>query len=663
MPRTLKDLKETNSKNSIQNRQDDPSKNTTMGNVKLLYDKLEGYLDINQSFSGQSLRSRLDNILKAHDGQVSEDIGALNIALINHDLNNLYSEIDASSKMSQDERTELKNLLEYVYAGLEPSSDGHANTINPTDEQKNNIKLAEEKDTIEVLSEYTNGKSGLNVLDRYKNAVKAMPKTFRGPDAKKAEANALYQLKEHCFDIMATRRSINAERNNKAGLKKAVPDGKKIYQTKQNLKKNKVLNDFLNSMSYKDFRTLAEDGHGGAMEDKFTDYLKKGVNEIPKDAPSEYMPSAKDRIEALQDKMKSSAFLKQTSVEDQRKLYVEMMATRAAVGSVRRDKSSLAGKVNPDSLDKVRESFKKEPLATALSRVTSNKDDLERARKAAIEGHGGALEDLVRMELRKMAVEKKNDYKMKPVSSRYAPTYDERQFDLTLIVDDDTVSASNQLRAAIELNELEKTQADQEGTAKIEDIGSLNNKVDAGMARFADVLSEADMRSFAKDSVERGYDMAVQPIEKKYAGRLQAAKMSADIDAKLSADPKPSMADLQKLIAQKMVLHKETAALNNKIDKDAADPKLFGEITNEKMTNKVSLLTSDKNFQDMFKVYSPEKLAKEAQGFGNGISRIFADVREGKFRDKLEGNVVKNAQVKAQVKNEEKGPQQGGPQA
>ncbi|MBR3033833.1 MAG: hypothetical protein IKI53_00580 [Firmicutes bacterium] len=154
--------------------------------------------------------------------------------------------------------------------GLGLAPDG----VSLSEEQKKNIANMEASGVAAVAAEQKadrkkalEAKSGLEVLDEHKAAIGALPKKFKGPHAEIEEATASQQLRGLCLDILATRRSIEAKRNNKSGLAKSQMNADLLDSIRADLVKSKAVDQFLKSMSYSDLRSLAASGHGGAMED------------------------------------------------------------------------------------------------------------------------------------------------------------------------------------------------------------------------------------------------------------------------------------------------------------------------------------------------------------------------------------------------------------
>ena len=682
MPRKISEIREFTPKKSLTNIKDDPSQNSLMGNIKKLHDDLTSYQN---NMEVRALRHHLNSIMDAHSGKEPEKLGDDTINALYSTLHTVYMTKvqNPNTKIADDKtRENVKNLIEYVAAGLGIEAEG----IQITDRQRTEVKSMEGRGRIDTRTEIAEeklearrqefaGKSALNVLDEHKANIGKLPKSFRGADAARNEAEARKQLKDLCLDIMATRRSIEAKRNDKSGLSKASINADTLDATRSDLAKSSAINKFLDSMSYSDLRKLASDGHGGAMEDKLSDYIKK-MDKIPADTPQEYMPTAKERAEALQSMMNTQSFQKQTTMGEQRALYIELMAARAAVGSKRGDKSSLDVKIRPEALEQERKNFEKEPLNTALARITRMGTRQHFTSEIALKGHGGALEDRVRDEVRRMALEKDHGYKMQPVDMRYAPTFDERRQDLRELAGYAKAPAAAKLQAAVELGMLDRVQRDgYSGSARISAFDTINSQVDSVMKVYGRTMDAKDINAFTNEVLENGYESATSKYEYRHPGSIAAAKKFNELDEKLAANP--SQEDLRRLAAEKMVLaeafgtyqinrnidatrNAAGAVLQNGEERIEADEKLFESISADKMNNKVNQLMKSEKFQEMCDKLGPGKLLEQAKGSGLDLIKSHSAAMDGTLKGQPKVEAVKKG-PQNEIQNE--GPQAGGPRA
>lgn len=225
-------------------------------------------------------------------------------------------------------------------------------------------------------------------------------------------------------EILAARRGVNAQRGKEDSLN-PKPDLKKSAEYAQQLKDSDTFKAFL-----KEHPELVKDavtsGHAGKLEDKFQEYVLN-LPKIPADVPKEYMPTAAQRIEVLQSRIKENAAKEkqydrlsqdeQLSIASkQETLYRELMATRASVNSIRGEKSSLNHPIDPTLLDKTRMSMaQSEGVRDFL--LEGNRDEL---RNAALSGHGGALEDKLKASILQQS--SKNGVLPNTLPDRYKPS-------------------------------------------------------------------------------------------------------------------------------------------------------------------------------------------------------------------------------------------------
>ena len=186
---------------------------------------------------------------------------------------------------------------------------------------------------------------------------------------------------EYYCELMATRQSVNAVRKDKKSLAPQL-DPKKVSDLYDKWNKCETFKTYL-SKNPIDAMKAATSGHGGALEDAFKDYVKN-LDHIPADVPQGYLPTAEERLEVLQKKVKST-----TDPKLRADLYKEMMATRMAAQAIRKTPSTLSKPVDPVKLN---EAYEK------LNKSKSLKNFLEKTpaaelKDAATAGHGGALED------------------------------------------------------------------------------------------------------------------------------------------------------------------------------------------------------------------------------------------------------------------------------
>ena len=215
--------------------------------------------------------------------------------------------------------------------------------------------------------------------------------------------------------VFGARYAANAERNKKSTLKGTV-SAQEFEQKRNALIQCPTFQTFINRTVENDpdgMKRLLTQGHGGALEDAFKDYVKN-MDRIPSDVPKAYMPTALERTEILQKKIKSSAFQSKNMYE-QNLIYKELVATRAAVEAIRGSKKSLDVPIDAEKLGEARNQL------YAKGGADSFFDEASRTilKDAAVAGHGGALEDKLKADLLLQAAV---DGVVPEAPARYQPT-------------------------------------------------------------------------------------------------------------------------------------------------------------------------------------------------------------------------------------------------
>ena len=217
------------------------------------------------------------------------------------------------------------------------------------------------------------------VIPNADERIEALQKQFKEDEFLEADDKKILYAQ-----IFAARRSVHAERNKKETLKHKV-DPKKVNDDATKLTDSAAFQSFLDENA-REVEKLAKSGHGGELEEKFKDYICK-MKQLPAEVPQDYMPTAKERVEGLQDKIKDPSFLS-LDREAQAEYYAELMAARRSVDAERNKKETLEANVDPK---------KATEISNSLKNCKTFKDFLKNnpgaVRKAALSGHGGALED------------------------------------------------------------------------------------------------------------------------------------------------------------------------------------------------------------------------------------------------------------------------------
>ncbi|MBO6157870.1 MAG: hypothetical protein J6P72_01255 [Firmicutes bacterium] len=185
--------------------------------------------------------------------------------------------------------------------------------------------------------------------------------------------------------IFATREAVGAKRNNPKGLN-VRPDASDLENMTRDLADNPHFKKFIaqNGVAVKNLCSKA--GHGGAMEDLFHVYLAKQMP-LPR-MKQHYMPTAGQRIEALQDKIKSHEFAN-LDIKSQKDLYIQLLAARQSADVHQRSKEDLKTPLLKNSYEEAVNELKNSKY---IDEVMNGAIKSGRLPREILKGHGGTFE-------------------------------------------------------------------------------------------------------------------------------------------------------------------------------------------------------------------------------------------------------------------------------
>ena len=265
------------------------------------------------------------------------------------------------------------------------------------------------KNVIAMIQNQKNGKETGNLL--YGAYVKGAPKRLeqRLKNGVDAITPKPYEPKEGLSpEEQAKRREDRVKKNKKYADKKAMEliadllSCRAVMQFDPNDKEKSVLEaagigektdktvmkyapEFIESMPRKDLVKLIQKGmDGSALEAAFRQHIAQ-LDALPEGLPDTLRPTAKERIEALQRKIKS----KETSAEQKRWFANEIIATREAVNA-QRGGAGLDSKV-PDGIGELTETVEKNMQLIFRGTSHPEKEYSKYILSAATSGHGGKM--------------------------------------------------------------------------------------------------------------------------------------------------------------------------------------------------------------------------------------------------------------------------------
>jgi|GEM_PF-5462368 len=637
MPFTIKQINEFVPKKDRSQFDADPAYNSVLGNIKLLDQELG---TINNAYPPvKDLRRKLQNIIKAADGETSEELGDKEITNLSKSFND-FSEFALGSTntavKSTEQKNKIRNLMGYVAAGLgiEPES---AKDFEVTADQLDDAKYVREQGRKDVEAEKISdpelyevkvkepARNAFEALEDLKAQARKLPKAGRDPARMEAQKKLAADL---CKDIMASRRAISAKRNNKEWLRNATLDPYKKHNFMSDLENSETFRNFLKETPYSELAKLAGEGHGGALEDKFKDYVNN-LDKLPTDVDPYYYPDAKKRTETIQDKLKARDLTPQQK-ED---LYVELLAARAAVDSVRGDKTTLSKQISPKEFEKIRQSYQKEPIKTVFKNAIGRQQG-EKALTAAKDGHGGAFEDLMAEEARELAKTSAEDFSLRGLPKRLMPTREERMKDIQEMLLSGRLNTLQKYEHILEYDAL----ANSKGHGPKEKIdGADLPAMKKAASEKAQIYRRVDDPKFLRrleNACLKGGNALRDEIgaaEHAHRGDLKAAKMQQDLA--LKADSAKSKEELAELAAQKMaigrIMYKErdqNDLLKKDYDQlhDAGQGLLFRGLD---LLNAPALMKNG-TFKAMIDSMSEEELKAGIKSNGYDLARRFGDTQE-----------------------------------
>lgn len=614
MPFTIQQINEFVPKIGRDKVDTDPAFNSVLANIQLLNRELDA---IKTKYpKAKILQTHLDNVLKAANGETDEELGDKTINGLGEefkDFNRFTLGDGLTSLPSDEQKNKIKNLLGYVAAGLgiEPAAPGD---FEVTDEQRDDAKYVRDQGRTDVAEEKVTNpelheakvkeppRNAYEALEEFKSQAKKLPKLSRIPARAEAQKKEAADL---CTKIMASRRAISAKRNNKAGLQNATL----YWDIKQNrmskLENSETFQNFLKDTPYSELAKLAGEGHGGALEDKFRDYVNR-LDKLPTDVDPYYYPDAKTRTETIKDKLKANNLTPQEK-ED---LYVELLAARAAVDSMRGDKSTLSKAIDPKKFEQIRQSYQKEPIKTVFQNAIGREMG-EKALTAAKSGHGGALEDLMAEEVREMAKTSAEGYHLRSLPPRLMPTRQERMKDIQEMLLSGRLNAQQKYEHILEYNALANTKGPgPKDKIKDPELSAIQMAAGETAKLYRRVDDPRFLRRLEKACLGGG-DALKNELESAaiaHKGDLKAAQMQEDLAQK--ADLAKGKKELAVLAAQKMMIGQALYESRSKEDLQDAEMHRAGQRLLDAQLNTIDISKLGKRpeFKAMIESMTEEEL-------------------------------------------------------
>ena len=675
MPLTIDQLRNSIPKKNRAHVKENPAQNNVLANMKALYDLLEPQ---KEATTVKPVRDALRTILQAvdHDSMKAQADQLLKFTL-DTCLHIIYlSHIVGPSKIFGDNEAKVKELIQYIGLGL-----GLQDRYGATDEQKENVRLKKEADQAKIAEEQQRAneeaqraadrrkavfanqenarlkteqqKDVYTLIEQMKANIKKLPKANsqrefspefleKYPTREAREAALKAEVADYIKTVMSMRLAIRAPRGNADELKKKYTA--ENYQASSEIIENcRTLDDFLATLSYSDLKDLATKGHGGAFEDSFEKYVKKLAPSIPRDVPRYYLPTAVARIDALKDHIGSRDFMNK-SLEHRLSTYMEMMAVRASVHSVRGDKSTLEPVIHTNEVASEKEKISESAVATALRNII-DRDGEAVVRNAATPfiGHGGELDDPVRREIVAMSNDPDNNYRLPNVPSRFAPTYADRKETITQNLRSDVLSQDQKLEKLAELSVLNRELVTNQPGANIADPKKFvdNTIFEANVMKR--VMTLGEQKNVVNEFIQNGSPAAYENYKIQHSGEVKAATILENIKETCNNE-ELTMETLKALAAKK--LYVDTQIAQFKLDVNGSQNLLENNVADINVNMGVAELINDKNFNKMCDQMGSVELITDILGNNTTLVERFAHFNEQQAQIEANGPAKNNEIVR-----------------
>ena len=674
MPFTISEINSFVPKKGRNKGVNDPSKDSALYNLFRLRAALKPYEQSGKSV--KKLREQIQIVILAAEGKEDGQRGDDTLNELSGNMISAFNETVAGIPDEEltPEQKKLKELFQYSAAGI--GDDGLCRLVGTTAAQKLAVEKVRNEGRSVVAAEAAelenkrrsdaqnrpNRNDANNRIAEEMNREERSKNTYtRYIDNIKSKVNKLPEITDNtennrrqevietevalCLNIIAARRTAGSGRDTKYILDRPM-DFAACVSVMDQVAGNKSIVDWVRSLSSEERRKYATTGHGGAMEDAFKEHVKN-LDIIPDDIPNYYMPNAKTRCEALQQRMKDHSF---THGLDKRKvdMYTELLATRMAAESVRSSKDSLDKALTAAQVAEARNKIINSPVFTAIKNVNAKLGD--EAFRDAVHGHGGKLEDDVREEIRNLSNAKDNGYRLAEVDKRFAPTYSQRGADIISMINSDgsetgalprrsiRVSLTNQekIEKLAELALIDRKLFTHQQTENIVDAKEFNREAKRLAAGYAVALTDEETFNSLINATKGNWNElsdALKKFENKNAGTILAESMKTeitdDVEDILKGDPNTQKEKLVRLAAKKMVVDKVVFT-------EYDEKKKFDALSRENIDSKRQLMENNVTFRKMVDSMDAKTLAETIAKGGIALEQAFDNAAKAPDKPQVE---------------------------
>lgn len=466
--------------------------------------------------------------------------------------------------------------------------------------------------------------------------VDYLKEELKGQDPSSKEAAATVA------EIFRARRAVGAIKGGKGNALSQNIDPR-MYGAVPDIEGSSAFKSFMEEHGEEVTASITKKGHGGEAESMFLKHVAQ-MDKIPVDTPDIYMPTVKERTDAIKEKLSEPfyGFGENESIDD---LCIEVLAARSSSNVKCGEKSELGQYLDPKKLAETAAEYKK--CETLKNFIAS---DPEAAKRAASEGNGSALEEAFRKHVRELVPIPAD------IPARYIPTAKERTEglmtkikgrDFAMLDRDEQLGVYAELMAArMSVGAVRKDESSLNAVLDPEKVKTASDSL-ANNETFKSFIESSPAK--VREAATSGHAGALEDAFKEYVldldhipadipdrympsalKRTEVLKSKIKADSFVSSSPERKAALYKELMATRM-------AVNSK--RGSADS-LDVPIKSEKLGKAMESLNASENVKSFLEDSEPEVL-REAATDGHG----------GALEDKMRTSAVEDLAANGTLPN------------
>ena len=315
------------------------------------FEQLEENLDLPEPGTGAFKAEELRSLIYDKNGGDLSTIATADV--------HFFSQFAALHDEVKDKKDWRKHKISSIFSSTDGSAEGPASDIMEEMLKHGGAQTLTEMDNDEKVQMLTNTKNGAEINEfLYRIYIEGASETLEFYREKAKKGGSIYTIPFRTKHKLTPEARAREEANHNAATKKQSYDVavdavsnmitcRKVMKLKPEKGKHfwdaakvgraydqdvkQVVPRFVDSMPREKLgQLMLADHDGAALETSLRKYIVQ-LNEPPKNLPDSFTPTAKERIEALQEKIRA----KETSLDQKRMYAMEIIATRESVGAKR----------------------------------------------------------------------------------------------------------------------------------------------------------------------------------------------------------------------------------------------------------------------------------------------------------------------------------------